>query len=105
MAQVDIEIASRRYTLACRDGEEDHLRAVAEIVDKRARDAGEALGTLSETRQLLFASLLLADDLKDGSAGETAAAAEEDGLARALERLAERMESLADRLEQAASST
>ena len=105
MASVDLEIAGRRYAIACRGGEEDHLREVGAIVDGKAQDAAGALGKMSEARQLLFASLLLADELKEkreasAPAQAPAAAPEPDpGIAEALERLAERMESLADRLE------
>jgi len=100
MASIEVEVASRRYTVACRDGEEAHLRALAAIVDKRAQDAAGALGSLSESRQLLFASLLLADDLNDREGGAPAAAAVQNGaVADALERLAARVESLAERLE------
>lgn len=103
MASVDIEIATRKYTLACRDGEEAHLRSVASVVDQKARDAGAALGNLSEARQLLFASLLLADELNEARAGITPP--EPDAaIADALERLAERVESLAERLESGAAS-
>jgi cell division protein ZapA len=100
MASIEVEVASRRYTVACRDGEEAHLRALAALVDKRAQDAATALGSLSESRQLLFASLLLADDLNDREGGAPAAAAVQNGaVADALERLAARVESLAERLE------
>jgi cell division protein ZapA len=101
MAQIDIEIAGRRYTVACRDGEEGHLRSVAAIVDGKAHDAAEALGSLSETRQLLFAALLLADEIKEHRSGQTPAPASEPdpAVAQALERLAGRVESLAQRLE------
>jgi cell division protein ZapA len=105
MASVEIEIGGRRYLVACRDGEEPHFRSVAALVDQKAQDAAAALGSLSETRQLLFASLLLADELKErqsareASTGAEAAAGAEDEVAPALERLAERMERLADRLE------
>ncbi len=105
MASVELEIASRKYTLACRDGEEAHLRSVAAIVDKKARDAGAALGNMAEARQLLFASLLLADELKEQRAGTAPDAGEIDPVvADALERLAERIESLAARLEGEAAS-
>ena len=97
MASVDIEIAGRRYVVACRDGEEPHLREVGAIVDKKAQDAAGAVGSLSETKQLLFASLLLADELKEKR--QAAPAKTDNTLAEALERLAERVESLADRLE------
>ena len=69
MATIDIEVAGRRYNVACRDGEEAHLHSVATMVDQRARDAAQALGSLTETRQLLFAALLMADDIKEMRAG------------------------------------
>lgn len=108
MANIDIEIAGRRYNVACRDGEEAHLHSVAAMVDKRAHDAATALGSLSETQQLLFAALLIADDIKEIRAGagipEPAPPAPDPAVAQALERLASRMESLADSLERSGQS-
>lgn len=107
MASVEVEIASRKYSVACRDGEEAHLRSVAAIVDSKAQDAAAALGSLSEARQLLFASLLLADELKEHRSGQASAApaapSETDpALVEALERLAIRVESLAEQFERSA---
>jgi cell division protein ZapA len=100
MASVDVEIAARRYSVSCRDGEEAHLHEVAAIVDRKAQDAGTALGSLSEVRQLLFASLLLADEVKEHRAGRPIPPDDDGGrIADALERLAERVEALAQRLE------
>lgn len=101
MASVEVEIAARKYSVACRDGEEAHLRSVAAIVDSKARDAASALGSLSESRQLLFASLLLADELKEHRSGQPRPAPAEidPALVDALERLAGRVESLAEKLE------
>jgi cell division protein ZapA len=104
MATIDIEVAGRRYNVACRDGEEAHLHSVAAMVDQRARDAASALGSLTETRQLLFAALLMADDIKEIRAGaglpEPPPPPPDPAVAQALERLAARMEALADSLEQ-----
>jgi cell division protein ZapA len=104
MATIDIEVAGRRYNVACRDGEEAHLHSVAALVDRRARDAAEALGSLTETRQLLFAALLMADDVKEMRAGagipDPPPPPPDPAVAQALERLAARMEALADSLEQ-----
>ena len=70
MAQlIDLSIAGRTYQVACREGEEDSLRAAARLVDGKSREAIAGLGTLSESRQLLFASLLLADQLLDKRGG------------------------------------
>ena len=103
MASIDIEIAGRKYDVACRDGEEEHLRSVAALVNRRAHDAAAALGNLTETRQLLFAALLIADDLKEVRAGndipDPTPLQPDPAVADALERLAANVENLADRLE------
>lgn len=106
MADVRLTIASRQYIVTCRDGEEDRLQALGNLVDEKAREAGGA--NLNETRLLLFSALLLADKLYDGAtpqtiAAETAARKDEvelESAATALENLASRLEKLADRLEQ-----
>lgn len=109
MASIDVEVAGRRYNVACRDGEEAHLRGLAATVDRRARDAESALGGLTESRQLLFAALLIADDLKEVRAGNGIADPEplppDPAVAEALERLATRMERLADSLESGGANT
>lgn len=107
MASIDIEVAQRRYTVTCRDGEEAHLLSLAGVVDRKARDAAQALGSLSEARQLLFASLLLADELKEVAAGKPATSladpVADPAVADALERLASRVEVMADNLEKSGS--
>ena len=100
MANLELDIAGRKFAVACRDGEEEHLRSVAAIVDKRARDAAAALGTLGEARLLLFTSLMLADDLKEARQGPAADEAHTtSGVADLAEALADRIEDLAARLE------
>ena len=87
--------------MACRDGEEDSLRKAASLVDAKSREALAGLGTLSEARQLLFASLLLADEMVDGgkSTLPTPAPPIDPELAERAERIADRLESLAAALE------
>ena len=103
MANIAVEVGGRRYDVTCRDGEEEHLRSLAATVDRHAHKATEALGNLTETRHLLFAALLLADEMKEVRAGmgipEPAPPPPDPAVAEALERLAARMEALAGALE------
>ena len=99
MAQIDLFIAGRTYQIACRDGEEENLQAAARLVDAKSREALSGLGTLSETRQLLFASLLLADQIIDGGGGISAAPPPDPIIAEQVAALAERLELLANSLE------
>ena len=115
MAEVSIEIGGRDYSVHCRDGGEDHLRRIAGLVDAKVQDAERAVGGVNETRQLLFAALLLADELNErrnaapapaAAAPPPAPAAEpakpaayQPDFAPIIEKLAARLESLAERLE------
>lgn len=97
MAQLKLIVGGRTYDLACRNGEEPRLEMLAQMLDAKARDAGELVGNTNETRQLLLAGLLLADELSDLRAG--APDPGKAALARTLDQLAERIETLAERLE------
>jgi cell division protein ZapA len=103
MAQVRLNVGGRGYDLACRDGEEERLEQLAQMVDAKARDAGRLVGNANEPRQLLLAALLLADELSDLRAG--APDPGKAALARTLDEMAERIESLAHRLEHRPPST
>lgn len=120
MAEVSIEVGGRDYQVNCRDGEETHLREIAGLLDARARDAQSAVGGMNETRHLLLAALLLADEVhearRNGGTLTTPAPAPEPApqpappaalqpdFAPIIEKLAERIESLAERLETQAAS-
>ena len=99
---IDLNIAGRTYQVACREGEEESLRAAARLVDGKSREALAGLGTLSEARQFLFASLLLADRLieKNPGAAVTAQPSPPDpAVVERAEALANRLELLAAQLE------
>jgi cell division protein ZapA len=100
MAQVDLLIAGRGYQIACREGEEENLKAAGRLVDAKSREALSGLGTLSESRQLLFASLLLADQIVESQKGMAPAPAD-PVIADRVAALAERLEALAVSLENA----
>ncbi|TZG26394.1 cell division protein ZapA [Sphingomonas montanisoli] len=101
MAEVDVAVGGRRYKLACRDGEEDQLRTLASMVDRKAGDITRAIGDMTEARVLLMSAILLADELNDAKSKDATPPSQPDldpSYAQAIERIAERIERLADRL-------
>ena len=103
MAEVDLLVGGRTYTIACRDGGEDHLRTLARHVDRKAEEAHAAVGGMNEARQLLFAALLLADEFAE-QAGSAPEPSSDPAVAQGLARLATRIEAVADALENAGHS-
>ena len=95
MSNVSLKIGGRDYTVACAEGEEDHVRTLGALIDGKIADLGNA--AQGETRQLLFAALLLADELHE--ARGKLAASDPQAHAPALERLAARLENIASALE------
>lgn len=100
MAEVTLHVGGHAYKVACRDGEEDHLRRLAAFVDGKIVEARTAVGDLSEVRQLLLAALLLADEQIDAQTRNDAAAPElSNAYAETFENIANRIEALANALE------
>ncbi len=108
MADVQLLIAGKTYLVTCHDGEEAHLERLGAILDAKAKEAGGASGGLNESRLLLFAGLLLADELHDLRSSKTSnevtpapslSDANSQRMAQMLEKLADRIESLAAGLE------
>jgi len=103
MAQVEVTINGRGYTVACEAGQESHLTQLAAMLDSRVTDLAGAVGQLGDARLLVMAGLLLADELEEarGGRGEAPAIREEppaDTHAEAIESLAARLEAIADKL-------
>ena len=106
MSNVTLSIAGRNFTVACAAGEESHVLGLGSMIDGKLSAMGE-LSTQSESRMLLFAALLLADELHDaatkpGSAQESMPELGSDPPPQVTERLgalASRLENLAMRLE------
>ncbi len=116
MPLVNVMVNGRAYTIACDDGEEDHLRELAGIVDAKAREVLGSVGQVGDTRLLLMAALLIADEqhsaesrLSDSAkaanalsdargALETRAMEAESAAADVLERATKKIEDIAARL-------
>ena len=108
MSNVTLTIGGRHYTVACAAGEERHVAQLGESIDVKLAGM-TSLANQSEARTLLYAALLLADELHEARQsapppravdGQTSG----DESAEALEAVAKRLEDLAERLENGAAN-
>ncbi len=97
MSNVTLQIGSRSYLVACAEGEEGHVNALGRLIDDKVQTIGTGH---NEVRQLLFAALLLADELQESRSGKAAPA----GSAAASAYNSAALEAIADRLEKCASA-
>ncbi|HQT63390.1 MAG: cell division protein ZapA [Acidocella sp. 20-57-95] len=65
MAQVTIRINGFTYLVGCEDGQEPHLEKMAAEIDQRITSIKAIGGQSGESRLLMLAALLLADELHD----------------------------------------
>jgi cell division protein ZapA len=101
MSNVTLAIGGRNFTVACAEGEEGHVADLGRMIAEKVAAMGD-ISSQSETRMLLFAALLLADELHDATAQgsmPTPASVLPEGSAERLDAIAERLENLASRLE------
>ncbi|OUJ09521.1 cell division protein ZapA [Acetobacter sp. DsW_059] len=111
MATVSIRINGHSYQVGCEDGQERHLQAMAQLVEKRVRHF-RSLGFTNDNHLLALVALVMADEIEDLSQRvlpeATTAALQEAEYMRTrhdftqsrLADLAERAESLATMIEQ-----
>ena len=61
MADVEISINNRSYRISCKDGEENRIKGLADLLNKQVVQLAEKIGQLGEARMILLASLVLLD--------------------------------------------
>lgn len=67
MPLVNVMVNNRAYTIACDEGEEEHLRELAMRVDGKVRELLSSVGQVGDQRLLLMAALLIADEHHDAA--------------------------------------
>ena len=108
MAEVSIRVNGRVYPVGCEDGQERHVRELAELFDRHVAQVARDVGQLGETRLFLMGALLMADELAETRGQLAAASAElakaetarnraEGRAVAALEQAARKIESLSAR--------
>ncbi len=118
MPHVSVTIAGRAYRMACDDGQEAHLAALARELDRRIAQLRGSFGEIGDMRLAVMAALMTSDDLAEArrriqaleseldgarearSALDRHMAAAESGAAHALVRAAERIERLSREIAQ-----
>ena len=68
MPLVNVLVNGRAYTVACDEGEEEHLRELGQYLDRRVRELSATVGQVADSRLLLMAGLVIADELSDAMA-------------------------------------
>src|SRR4051794_32912346 len=110
MGQVVVHVNGHPYTMQCADGEEEHLRELAQLLDSEVTRIRRGVGAVGDVRLLVMAGLMVADRLSEAikRIEDIEAELEESGKARALlaqqtreleTRLAERLDNASMRLE------
>jgi cell division protein ZapA len=67
MASVNATIAGRQFRLACEDGQEEHLQALARDIDERIEGLRKQFGEIGDTRLTVMAALMVADELSEAA--------------------------------------
>jgi cell division protein ZapA len=113
MPHLSVTINGRSYSIACEEGQQEHLGRLADYFKLRVDELVESLGQIGDARLMLMAGLMISDELYDsgaelavarGTADEVAATTQieqnrADRMVANLEKLAERVETIAARLE------
>ena len=98
MSNVTLTIGGRSYTVNCDPGEETHVSELGQMIDSKLRALGQT--GQSESRNLLFAALLFADEVYELRSGNVAELQPQSTIAPdRLNAIADRLENIAEHLE------
>ncbi len=65
MAHVIVHVNGRPYTMQCPEGEEAHLKDLAELLDSEVQRVKASVGNVGDIRMLVMAGLMVADRLSE----------------------------------------
>ena len=109
MGQVTVRVGGYSHPVSCEDGQEAHLRAMADQIEHRVAGLKAMGGQSGEARLLLLTALMMADELHDlllarnaprpAPSRATPASAPDPRLTERLKLLAERAEEIAAALD------
>ncbi len=102
MAIVSLKIGGRFYKFSCNDGQDAHMRELADQLDKRAESLTKSIGFMPEGQLLAMICLLLAEEKHNLECATNAQVVEQatDQIAQSVQNLAVKVGLLAESLEQ-----
>jgi cell division protein ZapA len=91
MPLVNVMVNGRAYTIACDDGEEEHLKELAGHVDSKVRELLGSVGQVGDQRLLLMAAVLITDEFFEARTRLEAHTAKANELAGAHSEISEKL--------------
>ena len=67
MAQVQVNIDGKLYRMACDDGQEDHLRSLADKLNGKVSEMKVSFGEIGDMRLTVMAAITIADELAEAN--------------------------------------
>lgn len=109
MPTVEIMVNGRRHAVQCGEGEEGRVKRLASYVDRKISDMSRGQSQQGDSRLLLMASLMVADELSDAfeeikrlqTVLDERVHDIETQAANALEHIAQQLDAIASQLERA----
>ena len=117
MANIDVEVNARSYSVACEAGQENHVRDLARYLDAHIQNLKKSGVKTADINYMVLASLILADELTEAhntidqlkedldrksrslpQGGAAAPAGDDPRVTGALDQIANRLETVADQL-------
>lgn len=111
MAEVDIRINGKQFSIACDDGQEQRVVDLANFVDSRVKEMAAAGAGSNESHLLVLTSIVMADELfnaRDAASGAQQQAPvngiqitrdDESNIIKAVDQIANRVESMTGSLQ------
>lgn len=111
MAQIDVNIHGRQFSMECDDGQQVRVQELGQYVDQKVRQLASSGAGSSDAHLMVLTSIILADEIHElrqtladlGDHVESKASADQEELivAQAIDALAERINSIADKVKAA----
>jgi len=92
MPEVNVEINGRKYRMACEEGQQGHLIALAERFNASVESLKGAVGEIGDNRLTVMAGIAVLDELAEAERRIAALEAEVEELTQAGHQIADELE-------------